>query len=61
MRNFYTRNTIEAPNYCPICHKTTQWTISGGRPLYCILCHLKPPVVVEKPEIKIEQPGLFDQ
>ena len=60
VRNFYTRNTIEAPNYCRKCGRETQWKIDGGRPTYCLVCYNKPHTE-ENLETKIEQPGLFDQ
>jgi hypothetical protein len=52
MRNFYTKNTIEAPNWCRICGRETQWRIEGGRPMHCIPCYNAPPKPVEKPTIK---------
>ena len=39
MRNFYTKNTVEAPNFCRKCNRETQWAISGGRPMHCIPCY----------------------
>jgi hypothetical protein len=60
MRNFYTKNTVEAPNYFRKCGRETQWRIDGGRPSYCIPCYNAPQKLAEKPPVKVEQPGLFD-
>ena len=58
MRHFYTTNTWEAPNWCPICSRETQWRILGGKPAFCLNVH-PTPKRVEKP-VEVEQPGLFD-
>jgi hypothetical protein len=58
MRNFYTKNTVEAPNWCRKCGRETQWKIDDGRPTYCMVCHDKyePP---KEPEKQPEQGDLF--
>ena len=59
MRNFYTMNTVEAPNWCKKCGQETQWRISGGQPQYCLICMAKPlPVKEAEPE---KQRGLWDE
>lgn len=60
MRNFYTKNTVEAPNYCRICGKETQWKIDGGHPTYCIPCYNKPRPEPNVQEKKVQK-GLFDR
>ena len=50
MRNFYTKNTIEAPNWCKKCGRETQWRIEGGRPMYCNVCYSKTLKEVSEPK-----------
>ena len=54
MRNFYTKNTIEAPNWWKKCGRETQWRIEGGQPMHCLTCYAKPlpPKEPEKQEDK---------
>lgn len=61
MKQFFTKNTLEASVWCEPCRKKTQWKIHKGLPQYCIPCfekleaqHNEP-----KPEAPAEQSG-FD-
>lgn len=38
MRQFFTRNTIEASCWCKPCNGKTQWRIQDGRPQHCLIC-----------------------
>jgi hypothetical protein len=42
MRHFFTKDTVQASIWCVKCHRETLWAISGGRPLYCMVCQAKP-------------------
>lgn len=38
MPEHYTKNTVEATIFCPVCMKFTAWRIAGGLRSYCIAC-----------------------
>ena len=60
MKQFFTRNTVEAQCWCNPCGKRTQWKIADGRPMHCLECFGKLEAKkTEKPEPMEEQQGLF--
>lgn len=38
MKQFFTKNTLEASVFCKPCGKKTQWKIHSGRPQHCLAC-----------------------
>ena len=38
MKKFYTKLTVEAPEWCNKCGRETQWKIDGGRPILAAPC-----------------------
>lgn len=38
MKKFYTKNTVEAPEWCATCNKVTTHDVIGGRPAGCQEC-----------------------
>ena len=59
MKKFYTKLTVEAPEWCNKCGRETQWKIDGGRPTYCMVCMAQYRPAPEKPPEDI-QGSLFD-
>jgi hypothetical protein len=61
MKQFFTRNTVEASVWCNPCGKKTQWKITDGRPQHCLTCFgkLEAQHVEKKPEAE-KQEGLFE-
>jgi hypothetical protein len=58
MKQFFTKNTVEASVWCKPCGKKTQWKVSDGRPMHCLECFGKlEEKHAEKAEPKIEQEG----
>jgi len=42
MRHFFTKGTVEASIWCIKCHRETPHAVSGGQPMYCMVCQAKP-------------------
>ncbi len=62
MKQFFTKNTVEADCWCKPCGKRTRWKIGGGRPQYCLECMIKLEDQHEKSKAETEPPkqeGLF--
>lgn len=59
MRQFFTKNTVEASCWCKPCGKKTQWKIHGGRPQHCMECFskLEQQHQEAKPEAAVKQEG----
>jgi hypothetical protein len=59
MKQFFTRNTVEASVWCNPCGKKTQWKIHDGRPMHCLDCFgkLEEKHAEQKPEPPVEQEG----
>jgi hypothetical protein len=59
MKQFFTRNTVEASVWCNPCGKKTQWKIHDGRPMHCVECFAKLEAQHDqpKPEPQPEQEG----
>lgn len=59
MKQFFTRNTIEAQVWCNKCDRRTQWKIAGGHPQHCLECFgkLEAQHAEKKPEPPAEQKG----
>jgi hypothetical protein len=61
MKQFFTKNMVEASVWCKPCGKKTQWKIKDGRPQHCLACMGKLEAQHAAPKIKpaAEQSG-FD-
>lgn len=38
MKQFFTKNTVEASVWCKPCGQKTQWKIQDGKPMHCLVC-----------------------
>jgi hypothetical protein len=56
MKNFFSKNTVEASFWCQVCHKDTIHRVHGGRPDACKDCQKRlqnpplPGIVEPEPE-----------
>jgi hypothetical protein len=59
MRHFFSKGTVEASVWCVKCHRDTMHAVSGGRPLYCMVCQAKPLAPAPAEEAKPRSGDLF--